>query len=151
MPGAQSGIGWPAGYRQPADARDPGFGRPAPAPAVGYRDAVPVPKFEPADPSELPKRKPGALSAVNGIPAPEAHREKAPVSAAEESAIQSEADRIRSELSEFQLGQRAARSDLSGPGEHQGDYGVSTEADPGNGESAGDLRAHDEAGENDGV
>jgi Histidine kinase-, DNA gyrase B-, and HSP90-like ATPase len=151
MPGAQSGIGWPAGSRQPADtAQDAGLERPAPAPAAGYRDAVPVPKFEPADPSELPKRKPGALSAVNGIPAPETSREKAPVSAAEEAAIQSEADRIRSELSEFQLGQRAARSDVSGPGELQGDYGVGADADPGNGESMGDARAPDQAGENDG-
>lgn len=151
MPSAQSGIGWPAGYRQPADvAQERGFERPGPAPAAGYRDAVPVPKFEPADPSELPKRKPGALSAVNGIPAPETRREKAPVSAAEDPAIQSEADRIRSELSEFQLGQRAARSDLSGPGEQQRDYGAGTDADPGNGESLGDERAHNEAGENDG-
>jgi hypothetical protein len=159
-PGAGSGIGWPVSHRQEADRE-----RPAPAPAAGYPDAVPVPRFEPADPAGLPKRKPGALSAANGIPAPPDRgekvsvSEKAPVSTGDEPAVQSEAQRIRDELSEFQLGQRAARNDISDisdisvpatpePGDLQGDSQPGTVAGTDTGEPADGASA--EAGDNDG-
>jgi Histidine kinase-, DNA gyrase B-, and HSP90-like ATPase len=115
--GARSGIGWPVTARQPVDAgQEAARERPAPAPAAGYPDALPVPRFEPADPSELPKRKPGALSAANGIPAPlvREEQEKVPVPVADEPAEESEAERLRTELSEFQLGQAEARRDAAG-------------------------------------
>jgi hypothetical protein len=159
-PGAGSGIGWPVSLRQEADRE-----RPAPAPAAGYPDAVPVPRFEPADPAGLPKRKPGALSAANGIPAPPDRgekvsvSEKAPVSTGDEPAVQSEAQRIRDELSEFQLGQRAARNDISDisdisvpatpePGDLQGDSQPGTVAGTDTGAPADGASA--EAGDNDG-
>jgi hypothetical protein len=136
-PGARSGIGWPASAGEEADRE-----RPARAPAAGYPDAVPVPRFVPADPSELPKRQPRALSAANGIPAPPERGEKVPVSAGEEPAMESEAERIRNELSDFQLGQRAALSDISGPGSpgssgQQDGSGTDTDAGPEAGEPAG--------------
>lgn len=119
-------AGRPFAADQPVNAgrADEDGAQTAPAPAAGYPDAVPAPKFEPADPEKLPKRKPGALSAANGIPAPPPVRrertpvrqEKEPVTPDEEPTGQSEADRIRNELSGFQLGQRAARHEASGDG-----------------------------------
>jgi len=151
-PGAGSGTGWPISARREANRE-----RPGPAPAAGYPDAVPVPRFEPADPAGLPKRKPGALSAANGIPAPPDRGETVFVSADDEPADdepaeQSEAQRIREELSEFQLGQRAARNDISSPaaesddqegGSNPGTPPRTDTGEPADGESA-------EAGDNDG-
>jgi Histidine kinase-, DNA gyrase B-, and HSP90-like ATPase len=148
-PGARSGIGWPVSARQEADRE-----RPGPAPAAGYPDAVPVPRFEPADPAELPKRKPGALSAANGIPAPLERGDKVAVSAGDKPALESEAERIRDEFSEFQLGQRTARSEASGPaspesGDQQDGPGAGIDAGSDTGEPAGGAPA--EAGDNDGA
>ncbi len=154
--GAGSGTGWPASTRREADRE-----RPAPAPAAGYPDAVPVPRFEPADPAGLPKRKPGALSAANGIPAPpepDEREEEVPASAddepAMEPAMESEAQRIRDELSEFQLGQREARQDMSsqaspGSGDQQGGSQLGTVTGTDTGEPAGGAPA--EAEDNDGA
>jgi signal transduction histidine kinase len=130
-PGALAGVGWPVSANNE---------RPVPAPAVGYQDAVPAPRFEPADPSELPKRKPGTLSAANGIPAPVVRGQDLPDAPAEKPAGQSEAERIRSELSEFQLGQRAARHDASlsaDQGDQQGPFHAGIDAQPDDSESDG--------------
>jgi Histidine kinase-, DNA gyrase B-, and HSP90-like ATPase len=154
--GARSGIGWPVSAGQRADAGEEATReRPAPAPAAGYPDALPVPRFEPADPSELPKRKPGALSAANGIPAPLVRPEKVPAPVAEEPAGESEAERLRIELSEFQLGQAAARRDVSGqadavvsagPGDQYGSSYTGADTGPDTGDLAG--ARPDEAAEN---
>jgi len=149
VPGARSGTGWPVSAR-PEPSRE----RPGPAPAAGYPDAVPVLRFEPADPAGLPKRKPGALSAANGIPAPLERGDKVPVSAGEEPAMESEAERIRDDLSEFQLGQRAARNEMSGPaspgpGDRQDDSRLGPAAGTDTGKPAGGASA--EAGDNDGA
>jgi hypothetical protein len=149
-PGEHSGTGWPVSAGQPvSEGQEAHDARPAPAPAAGYRDAVPVPRFEPADPAELPKRKPGALSAANGIPAPPVPREKVPAAATEDPAVESEAKRIRDELSDFQLGQRAAFQDVSAADNPANSPQAGPDASPDVGEPAGD--APDDAGENDGA
>jgi hypothetical protein len=148
-PEARSGTGWPVSIRREADHE-----RPAPAPAAGYPDAVPVPRFEPADPAELPKRKPGALSAANGIPAPLERGDSEPVPAGDEPEMESDAERIRDELSEFQLGQRAARNEASGaaspgPADRQTGTHAGTVAGTDTGEPLGGAPA--EAGDSDGA
>jgi hypothetical protein len=81
------------------------------------------------------------------------------VSTGDEPAGPSEAQRIRDELSEFQLGQRAARNDISDisdisgaatpeSGDRHGDSQPSTVAGPETGEPADGASA--EAGDNDG-
>jgi hypothetical protein len=147
-PGARSGTGWPVSAGPPvSEGQETTRTRPAPAPAAGYRDAVPVPRFEPADPAGLPKRKPGALSAANGIPAPPARREKVPAPAGEDPALESEAERIRDELSDFQSGQRAAWHDVSGPDDLTGGSQVAADTETDAGQPAGS--APDDTGEND--
>jgi hypothetical protein len=147
-PGAGSGTGWPASADQEADRR-----RSGPVPDASNPGAIPVPRFVPADPSELPKRQPRALSAANGIPAPPERGEKVPVSAGEEPAVLSEAERIRNELSDFQLGQRVALSDMSGlegPGsaDQEGGSRIGADAGTGTSEPAGGMPG--EMGDNQG-
>jgi hypothetical protein len=128
---AAAGATRQAGPDQPgAAAQERGDTLAARAPAAGYPDAILVPRFEPADPSLLPKRKPGVLSAVNGIPAPYLREQHSPLPADEEPAGEAEADRIRNEFAGFQLGQRAARLETSGAA-----YGPGTTG-PGPAESA---------------
>jgi hypothetical protein len=153
QPSARSGTGWPVSAGQPVSpGQEVNRAQPAPAPAAGYRDAVPVPRFEPADPAELPKRKPGALSAANGIPAPPVQpaeptrRERVPASAVEDPAVESEAERIRDELSGFQLGQRAALHEVAGADDLTGDAQAGANAGTDVGEPTGSLP--DDAGEN---